>query len=243
MTSNAQIFDEIVNTRRSTRKFDPTAPFESDAVARSIDRAILSPNSSNMQLWEFYRVKDKSKIEEMSKFCFGQGAASTSNELLIVVTRLDKWKSRQQANFTEIKRQFEGKEIGKTEQRALDYYGKLMPLFYSHDRFNFINTFKKIFTWFRSFKGLTYWQVSYYDLRTIVHKSAALAAQTFMLSMTAEGYSTCPMEGFDSAKVKKMMNLPAGAEINMIIGMGVGMKEGVYGKRFRIPREEVVFEL
>jgi hypothetical protein len=40
-----------------------------------------------------------------------------------------------------------------------------------------------------------------------------------------------------------MMNLPAGAEINMIIGMGVGMKEGVYGKRFRIPREEVVFEL
>jgi nitroreductase len=118
-----------------------------------------------------------------------------------------------------------------------------MPLLYSHDRLNFTNTFKKIFTWFRSLSQLTYWQVSYYDLRTIVHKSAALAAQTFMLSMTAEGYSTCPMEGFDSKKVKSYLHLPAGAEINMIIGMGVGLKDGVYGERFRIPRNEVVFEL
>lgn len=243
MIASAQTFDHIVNTRRSTRKFDINAPFDPEAVNRSIDRAILSPNSSNMQLWEFYRVKDKNKIAELSKLCFGQGAASTANELLVIVTRLDKWKSRQQANYKEIQRQFEGKNIGKTEQRALDYYGKLMPLLYSHDRYNFTNTFKKIYTWFRSFNQLTYWQVSYYDLRTIVHKSAALAAQTFMLSMTAEGYSTCPMEGFDSKKVKSYMNLPAGAEINMIIGMGVGMQEGIYGKRFRIPKNEVVFEL
>ena len=62
MLPNAQIFDEIVNTRRSTRKFDTEAPFDTEAVSRSIDRAILSPNSSNMQLWEFYRVRDKDKI-------------------------------------------------------------------------------------------------------------------------------------------------------------------------------------
>ncbi len=243
MQPNAQIFDEIVNNRRSTRKFDTEAPFDTEAVSRSIDRAILSPNSSNMQLWEFYRVRDKEKIAHLAKLCFGQGAASTASELLIIVTRLDKWKSRQQLNYAQIQKQFEGKPIGKTEKRALDYYGKLMPLFYSHDRLNFINTFKKIFTWFRSLTQLTYWQVSYYDLRTIVHKSAALAAQTFMLSMTAEGYSTCPMEGFDSKKVKSYLNLPAGAEINMIIGMGLGLKEGVYGERFRIPRNQVVFEL
>ena len=63
-----------------------------------------------------------------------------------------------------------------------------------------------------------------------------------MLSMTAEGYSTCPMEGFDSAKVKKMMNLPAGAEINMIIAVGKGTEEGVWGPRFRLPYEDVVFK-
>lgn len=243
MIPSAIVFDDIVQKRRSTRKFDSTAVFESDAVARSIDRAILSPNSSNMQLWEFYRINSKDKMAALSALCFGQGAATTANELLVVVTRLDKWKSRQQINYQEIQRQFEGKAIGKPEQRALDYYGKLMPLLYSHDRWNFTNTFKKIFTWFRSFKGLTYWQVSYYDLRTIVHKSAALASQTFMLSMTAEGYATCPMEGFDSKKVKQLLDLPKGAEINMIIGMGVALPEGIYGQRFRIPRDQVVFEI
>jgi nitroreductase len=47
-------------------------------------------------------------------------------------------------------------------------------------------------------------------------KSAALAAQNFMISMAA--VITCPMEGFDSLRVKKILNLPAAAEINMIIG-------------------------
>lgn len=243
MTDSAKVFDTIVTTRRSTRKFDINATFDSEAVTRSIDRALLSPNSSNMQLWEFYRVRTASSKAEIAKYCFGQGAATTANELLVVVTRLDKWKTRQQTNLKEIQRQFADNTIGKPEQRALDYYGKLMPLLYSHDRWNFINSFKKIFTYFRSISGLTYWQVSYYDLRTIVHKSAALASQTFMLSMVSEGYSTCPMEGFDSVKVKKLMKLPAGAEINMIIGMGVGLPDGVYGERFRVPRSEVVFEL
>ena len=36
-----------------------------------------------------------------------------------------------------------------------------------------------------------------------MHKTCALAAQTFMLAMSNEGYDTCPMEGFDSRRVKK----------------------------------------
>jgi nitroreductase len=39
------------------------------------------------------------------------------------------------------------------------------------------------------------------DMR-IVAQSAALAAQNFMISMAAVNYDTCPMEGFDSLRVK-----------------------------------------
>jgi hypothetical protein len=49
--------------------------------------------------------------------------------------------------------------------------------------------------------------------------------------------------GFDSLRVKKILNLPAAAEINMIIGCGIRTKSGVYGERFRIPFEEVYFKL
>jgi len=63
-----------------------------------------------------------------------------------------------------------------------------------------------------------------------------------MLSIAAEGFESCPMEGFDQVRVKKQLNLPRGAEINMIIGVGKGTNDGVWGPRFRIPYEEVVFE-
>ena len=79
-------------------------------------------------------------------------------------------------------------------------------------------------------------------LRVIVHKSAALAAQNFMLSMRASGYDTCPMEGFDSVRVKKLLNLPGSAEINMIIGCGVRSEKGIYSEQFRVPFNEVYFE-
>ena len=64
-----------------------------------------------------------------------------------------------------------------------------------------------------------------------------------MLSMKAEGYDSCPMEGFDSRRVKKFLELPRAAEINMIVSVGTAKPEGVYGERIRIPKEEVIFEL
>jgi nitroreductase len=76
-------------------------------------------------------------------------------------------------------------------------------------------------------------------VRVVVHKTCALAAQTFMLAMANEQYDTCPMEGFDSRKVKKILDLPFGAEINMVISCGIREEQGVWGDRMRVPFNEV----
>ena len=81
------------------------------------------------------------------------------------------------------------------------------------------------------------------DLRVVGHKSTALAAQNFMVSMAAQGYDTCPMEGFDSKRIKRTLNLPSAAQISMVIGCGIRKPEGVYGKRFLIPFDQVYREL
>lgn len=88
-----------------------------------------------------------------------------------------------------------------------------------------------------------YREVRRSDMRVVVHKTCALAAENFMLSMAAEGYDTCPMEGSDTWRVKKLLGLPLGAEVNMIVSCGVRKPEGVYGERFRIPFEEVYKEI
>ena len=50
------------------------------------------------------------------------------------------------------------------------------------------------------------------------YQKSALACQNFMLSMRAYGFDTCPMEGFDSSRLKKILKLPKKAQICMTIG-------------------------
>jgi Nitroreductase len=76
-------------------------------------------------------------------------------------------------------------------------------------------------------------------MRVVVHKTCALAAQTFMLAMANENYDTCAMEGFDSKRAKRILNLPVGAEINMIVSCGIREEHGVWGDRMRVPFDEV----
>jgi nitroreductase len=121
---------------------------------------------------------------------------------------------------------------------AMNYYGKLIPTLYTE----FLGIFGLIrfaFFWIVGLFRPIYRQVRKSDLRIVTHKSAALAAENFMISMAARGYDTCPMEGFDSLRVKKILKLPGTAEINMIIGCGIRSDKGVYGPRFRIPFSEV----
>ena len=51
---------EAINFRRSVRIYKDT-PIDSDQVKACIRNASLAPNSSNLQLWEFYHITSKSK--------------------------------------------------------------------------------------------------------------------------------------------------------------------------------------
>lgn len=83
-------------------------------------------------------------------------------------------------------------------------------------------------------------EVSENDMRVTAHKSCVLAAQTFMIAMANEGYDTCPLEGLDSRRLKRILKLPRGAEINMAISCGIrDGNKGIWGERCRVPFGEV----
>lgn len=242
MNPNAEIFDQIVNARRSIRIYDDKAPFDGEAVKRSLERAVLAPNSSNLQLWEFYRVHTPDKKKELAKYCLGQKAAATANELIVFVTRKDKWKEHAEFVLNEARKDFSDPPA-RRDKLITQYYKKVIPTLYFADPADIVGSLKKITANLSGAFQPVPRQVTATDMRIVVHKSVALAAQTFMLSMKAEGYDTCPMEGFDSARVKKFLNLPAAAEICMIVSAGTAKPEGVYGKRVRIPNEQLIFEV
>ena len=236
-------FNEVIKSRRSVRDF-LNKNINILTVKKCIKNATLAPNSSNLQLWEFYHIIDCELKVNISKACFDQPAAKTANQFVIIVTRKDLWKSRRDFNLNFILNKFkdlDDKKSIRKKKNAINYYKLLIPALYG----NFLRItgfFKYINVSIIGFFRPMYREVTSSDLRVVVHKSAALAAQNFMLSMSSSGYDTCPMEGFDSVRVKKILNLSSSAEINMIIGCGIRSEKGVYSEQFRVPFKEVYFE-
>ena len=241
MKESARIFDQVVTERRSVRFYDPEAEFDHESVKRSLERAVLAANSSNMQLWEFYRITSADLLQKMVPICMNQNAAKTARELVVFVARPDLWRSRQKVLLEEMKRVYGDRE-DKQAKRAFHYYESLIPKYYFNDPFRIWGTIKKILYFFIGLKQPMVRHGNGTDVRISVHKSVALAAQTFMLSMKAEGYDTCPMEGMDSIRVKKLLKLPRKAEVVMVMGCGPGSEKGIYSERFRLPNEVVIFE-
>ena len=235
MMSLANAFDQTVRKRRSIRFFNQEKPFDPNIVTRSLERAILAPNSSNMQLWEFYRIQSTQAKKDMVRICLGQKAVQTAHEIVIFVCPKQKWKQRQQFNLE----MFENITMSPVEQKVHHYYKQLIPKLYRNDSLGLLGLFRKLYVTFQGIKHPTYREVGYSDLKIIAHKSCALAAQTFMLSLTAEGYGSCPMEGYDSIRLKKLLQLPSETDINMAIAVGVPDDKIPPGVQRRLPLEKI----
>lgn len=243
VVTNEKTVSEAINYRRSVRVFKKES-IDDQKVRECIHLATLAATSSNMQLWEFYHVVSPEILQQLTVASFNQGAARTAQQMVAVVTRKDLWKKRAASNIAFLKAQYGDKpesEYSKREKFALNYYQKIVPGIYSdfcgilgiikYAAFQIIGLFRPI-----------YREARQSDMRIVAHKSAGLAAQNFMISMSAINYDTCPMEGFDSLMVKKALNLPRSSEINMIIACGLREEHGIYGERFRVPFEEVYFK-
>ncbi|NLO71306.1 MAG: nitroreductase family protein [Porphyromonadaceae bacterium] len=239
--------EKILHFRRSVRYFDEQKELDTEKVKRCIELATLAPNSSNMQLWEFYHITDSEMLKKISHACLDQRATSTAKEIVVFVTRRDLHRKRSKAIL-----EFEKVNIARyspTERQESRwknrylYYNRLMPFIYSRF-FGVLGIFRKILSMSISlFRPMTT-TISECDMRVVVHKTCGLAAQTFMIAMAEAGYDTCPVEGFDSRRVKKLLKLPCSAEINMVIPCGIRKGNlGIWGDRYRVPFEEVYRKL
>ncbi len=232
---------EIINYRRSVRHYKKL-PIDAEKVKYCIELATLAPNSSNMQLWEFYHITNPETLKKLAVACLNQESATTAQQMVVFVTRQDFYQKRARKMLDlETQNVLKNSPELKQEKRIKNwkmYYGKIMPFLYLHF-FGIFGILRKIIVNIVGlFRPIVY-QVSENDMRVVVHKTCALAAQTFMLAMANEKYDTCPMEGFDSRKVKNILKLPYGAEINMVISCGIREEQGVWGERMRIPFDEV----
>ena len=223
---------EILEHRRAVRYYDASKPIDAERVEACVRLATLAPTSSNMQLWEAYHVTDRAMIDRLVSACMDQAAVKTAQQLVVFVVRSDLWKAHAEsvlaANEENVRKTFPEAKWEKYVGLQQAYYRKIVPFLYSRC-FGVWGLCRKVIA---SVTGC------FRPMVRQVTESDMLAVQTFMLAMSEVGYDTCPLEGFDSARVKKVLGLPCAARVNMIVSCGVRDEARLLTERVRLPFEE-----
>lgn len=205
MTNNDwQTFKNINERRRSVRDFDGR-PIDTDVLQDLVAEAVNAPSSANIQPYRFHVVTEPALKAAVAEACNGQRAAKTSSALVVVAV------SQHTATNT--------LALLEREQGSIPYYAdghrKLRALFRFAPLFgalaSFISFLLPVFTLLPFGGG---------GVRHWLTRSSIYAAQTFMLAASARGFDTCPMEGFDAYKVSKLLKLPRGSVIPLVIAVG-----------------------
>jgi nitroreductase len=227
---------EAINKRRSIRRYTKD-PFPADLVEKALEAAVLAPNSSNNQTWNFYWVQDEAKKQKLVEICFKQSAARTAQHLIVVVADPKLWKRSQKSLIEWAKKANAPKEV-------VMYYEKLVPFMSRWGLFNILAPIKNLLFFVTGiFRPIMRGPASRRDAQEVAIKSAALAAENFVLAITALGGATCMMEGFDEWRLKSLLKLSSSARVVMVISVGYEAEKGTWGPRTRLPMNEVVHKI
>jgi nitroreductase len=233
---SAASFHQTVESRRSIREFLPDA-VPQDVLDRCLDSALRAPSSSNLQHWEFVLLRTPEIRARANRVCLDQRLLQSAPLLIAVVAHSATWKRNCRFILDTLKSR------GLLRKSQLRYWGMLIPLAYQQDPFGFLGLLKhglsRLISLFRPTPSMQ----SKADVRITAHKSTALAAATFMLALRAEGYDSCPIEGFDPWRAKRLLRLPRGAEVCMFLAVGKRTDKAIWWDRILVPREWVVREL
>lgn len=231
-----EAFREIVRSRRSVRRFT-AEPIPEAVMQDCLDLALLAANSSNLQPWDFYWVRNPEKKRQMGPACLNQNAAKTAAELVVICARTETWK----AHSAEVLEHWPEDSIPRIVET---YYKHGTKLHYGRLPLDPFGKAKKLL---RDLSGIRKpaprWPNSAADMQLWATKSTALAAQNLMLALRAHGFDSCPMEGFDEARVRRIVELPRDAVIVMVLAAGRRAEKGIYHQQFRLPRERFIHEV
>lgn len=222
----------LIESRRSVRRFtDEAVPDE--VVRDCLELAVLAPNSCNLQPWSFQVIRDPALRARLHPVCMSQNAARAPL-LIAVLARPDTWRQA----CSNIVEYWPEPEV---PARIRSFYAKTAPFQYNQGPLGLFGLLKRQLVRLAALrKPLMRTPNSKAQMRIWAVKSTSLAAENLMLAFQSHGYATCPMEGFDEVRLRKVLDIPRQAIPIMLLAVGRQGEKGVYNPRLRFPLEQHV---
>jgi nitroreductase len=217
-------FRAVAAARRSARSFLPE-PIPEPVLDACFDVAIRAPSSHNLEIWRFLDVRTPETRAKLNHLCLDQPQAQEAANLIVAVARPDFWRIGADRMLARL-------EADAREANAdADYrawlprlklkYEIMVPLLFADGPLHVLAPAKAALAWaIGQFRPMMRGPFGRSEQQMWAIKTTALACESFMLALTAAGYDSCPLEGFDEPKVKRLFALPDEARVVMVIAAG-----------------------
>lgn len=220
--------------RRAIRTFN-TIPVAQQDVADLLAEAVFAPSSGNLQPYQLHWIRDPALKAAVAAACNGQKAAATAAELVVFVASpaLGRQTALAQLAYVEASdtlpdnsKAYHRKQVGKFQKiLGLGSSAFWSPLLFLAALIR---------------PSLSLLPVGHIGSRHWAARNAIFAAQTLMLGAAAKGIDSCPMEGFSAPKLAKLLGLPRGAVVPIVIALGYRACEARLEAQWRRPLSERV---
>ena len=207
-------FQSTNRFRRAIRKFGPSPVSDTD-MRELLAEAALAPSSGNLQPYQMHWIREPSLKNDIALACNGQKAAATASSLIVVVASpaLGRKTAADQLAYIEASHSL--------VSNAKAYHRKHIAKFQKILGIGSSAVWTPLVGLLAAAKpGLSLLPIGHIGSRHWAARNAVLAAQTLMLGAASKGIDTCPMEGFSATQVARLLGLPRGAVVPMVIALG-----------------------
>jgi len=204
-------FSNIIRERHSIRHYDPDFKISDDEIKEIIKEAVLAPSGNNLQSWRFLIITDQELKEKIYAVSNEQHQVVDASALIIILGDLKGYELAELIYTRSVKAGIVTEEFKNSKVAKIK------------------ETFEKESARY----GNPNWK------RDLVLIDGSLAAMQLMLAAKARGYDTVPMIGYNTAQLRKILNIPDRYVNVLMIPIGKAIKPA--HPTLRLDVEEVTF--
>jgi nitroreductase len=231
--SERDVFKAIA-TRHAVRKFS-SREIPDTIMQELLELAHLAPSGYNLQPWHFIVVKDARVKKALRYVSLNQAHVENAAAVVIFAANPSAWKDW----YREILET--GRKAGAYDDARVRRYLNLVRLTFSTAPFGLFGFAKRIAIPIMRLKkpiGKVLYGES--DKESYVARHTMLAAATFMIAARGHGLATCPMEGFDEYRLKRLLHIPMHWTVPIIVAAGYELEGAELQPRVRRPISQVI---
>ncbi|PIZ76230.1 NAD(P)H-dependent oxidoreductase [Candidatus Peregrinibacteria bacterium CG_4_10_14_0_2_um_filter_38_24] len=193
---------EVVEFRFACKHFDAAKKIEDGVLHELLDLTRLSPSSYGVQPWKFIVVKNEGLKNALLPACYNQPQITEASCVVVMCSEMDL------AGENGLLKKYVAKskeDLGYSDEESANFENMLSNSLLS-----------------KSSEELKCW----------AQKQIYLAGMSLMIAAAEKGIDSCPMEGFESAKVSEVLGLSQNVLPTLIVPLGYRNMEQPKKTRF-----------